>query len=158
MTDPSAREWKLPAQLQVELYHCFFMSRRDHTAHDLASLRIDLFGETAKASSSQVFGRKARGTVDKRGNILATAPFKKRKRKAIEKDTITLESPGELTVVNVNDEALEGRPKTKRRTYYPSILPFLNVSKGTRSPTFRPENGHPTAVSIRSSLLGLLLH
>ena len=125
------------------------MSRRDHTAHDLASLRIDLFGETAKASSSQVFGRRARGTVDKRGNVLATAPFKKRKRKTIENDNITQQRPGEPT----DDEELgSGPPKKRRRAYYPSILPFLDISEGTSPPICHLENGQPTAVSINSSL------
>lgn len=137
-------------QLQVDLYHLhFLMSRRDHTAHDLASLRIDLFGETAKASPSQVFGRKARGIVDKRGNVLATAPFKKRKRKTIENDNVTQERLGEPTGSNVNDEALgAGHAKKRRRTYYPSILPFLDISEGAGNPICRPENGQPTAVSI----------
>src|SRR5258708_38079493 len=94
------------------------MSRRDHTAHDLASLRIDLFGETAKPPFADVFGRKAKGTVDKRGNVLATAPFKKRKRKTTEKNISTQEKRDV-------DESIG--PRKKRRTYYPSVLPYLNI-------------------------------
>lgn len=126
------------------------MSRRLHTAHDLASLRIDLFGETAKSSSSQVFGRKARGTVDKRGNVLATAPFRRGKRKAIERDSTTQGSPGEPTTSTVNEETLEsGRPRKRRPIYYPSILPFLDISESTDTPISRLGNGQPTAVSNR---------
>ena len=126
------------------------MSRRDHTAHDLASLRINLFGETAKSSFSQVFGHKARGTVDKRGNVLATAPFRRGKRKALEKDNTTQGSPGEPTISTVDDETLESsRPMKRRRTYYPSILPFLDTSESTDTPISRLGNGQPTAVSNR---------
>ena len=125
------------------------MSRRDHTAHDLASLRIDLFGETAKASLTRVFGRKARGTVDKRGNVLATAPFKKRKRKTIENEDVTREGPEEFTILDVNDKEFEfRRPRKKKRTYYPGILPYLDISEGASNPIRCLENGQPIAVSI----------
>ena len=123
------------------------MSRRHHTAHDLASLRIDLYGETAK-SPTQVFGRKARGIVDKGGNVLATAPFKKRKRQAIERENSAREGPGEPTLpgVDIHDEALKsGRLRKKKRTYYPGILPYLEISESTR-------NEQPTAVSTHLPL------
>jgi hypothetical protein len=129
------------------------MSRRDHTAHDLASLRIDLFGETVKAPFARVSGRKARGTVDSRGNVLAAAPFKKRKRKTIEKEISTQEEFGEHIALDVDDEALESsRPKKKRRIYYPDILPYLDISEGLNDPTCRPENEQPSAVSIQLPL------
>ena len=125
------------------------MARRDHTAHDLASLRIDLFGETAKASSTPVFGRKARGTVDRRGNVLATAPFMKRKRKAVEMGDITQAGPGGPTISDVKDRTLDsGRPKKKKRRYYPGVLPFLDVAGDAGNTDCPLENGQPTAVSI----------
>ena len=128
------------------------MARRDHTAHDLASLRIDLFGETAKASSTLVFGRKPRGTVDKRGNVLATAPFMKRKRKMVEMGNSTQGEPGP-TISDIKDEALDsGRPRKKKRTYYPAVLPFLDIAGGAGNTVHHPENGQPTAVSVHLPL------
>ena len=124
------------------------MARRDHTAHDLASLRIDLFGETAKASSTPIFGRKPRGTVDKRGNVLATTPFMKGKRKAVEMGDITQGGPGEPTVSDVKDGALDsGRPRKKKRRYYPGVLPFLDIAGGAGNTVYHLEDGQPTAVS-----------
>ena len=125
------------------------MSRRDHTAHDLASLRIDLFGETAKASSAPVFGRKPRGNIDKRGNVLATAPFIKRKRKMIEMGNSAHGSPEGPTVLDIKDGVLaSGRPRKKKRTYYPGVLPFLDIAGGAGNTVHHPENGQPTAVSV----------
>ena len=129
------------------------MSRRDHTAHDLASLRIDLFGETAKTSSTPVFGRKARGTVDKRGNVLATTPFRKRKRKTVEVEIFAQGEPREPAVLHTNDEALDsGPPRKKKRTYYPGILPYLDISEGAGNASFHLKNEQPTAVSIHLPL------
>lgn len=125
------------------------MARRDHTAHDLASLRIDLFGETAKTSSTPVFGRKPRGTVDNRGNVLATAPFLKGKRKAVDMGDITQGGPGEPTMSDIKDAALDsGRPRKKKRRYYPGVLPFLDISGATSNAVYHLDNGQPTAVSI----------
>jgi hypothetical protein len=126
------------------------MSRRHHTAHDLASLRIDLFGETAKAHSSQIFGRKARGTVDRRGNVSATIPFKQRKRKRTDNQKIREEGLGEAIPLDGDDEAFSGGPRKKKRTYYPGILPFLDISEDAGNRIRRLENGQPTAVSIYS--------
>jgi hypothetical protein len=136
------------------------MSRRDHSAHDLASLRIDLFGETAKTSSTPVFGRKARGTVDKRGNVLATAPFLKRKRHTVEVGSLIQGGSGEPTVPDIKDGALEsGRPKKKKRTYYPGVLPYLDISEGAGNAVYHPENEQPTAVSIHLPLrLSIFIH
>lgn len=129
------------------------MSRRDHSAHDLASLRIDLFGETVKASSMPIFGRRARGTVDKRGNVLATAPFLKRKRNTVEMDNFIKGEPGEPTISDMKDEALEPRrPRKKKRTYYPGVLPYLDISEGTGHTIYHLENGQPTAVSAHFPL------
>ena len=129
------------------------MSRRDHTAYDLANLRIDLFGETAKASSTPVFGRKGRGTFDKRGNTLATTPFMKRKRKTVEMESFAQGEPREPAVLNTIDEALDSRPpKKKRCTYYPGILPYLDISEGPGNTIFHLKNEQSTAVSIHLPL------
>lgn len=130
------------------------MSRRDHTAHDLASLRIDLFGETSKSSSTLVFGRKPRGTIDKRGNVLATAPFMKRKRKMVEMGNSTQVGPGGPTVSDIKDGALDsGRPRKKKRTYYPGVLPFLDIAGGAGNTVHHPVNGQPNAVSVHLPFL-----
>jgi hypothetical protein len=81
------------------------MSRRHHTAHDLASLRIDLYGETAKAPSTQIFGRKARGTVDKRVNVSATIPFEQKKRNRADNETIREEEAN----IGAWDSSLSGQ-------------------------------------------------
>jgi len=131
------------------------MSRRNHSAHDLASLRIDLFGETAKTSSTPVLGRKARRrrTVDKRGNVLATAPFLKRKRNTVEMGNLIQGEPEEPPASDVKDGSLESGPaRKKRHTYYPGVLPYLDISRSASGAVYHLENEQPTAVSIHLSL------
>src|SRR5258706_6801548 len=125
------------------------MSRRDYTAHDLASLRIDLFGETVKTSSTPVFGRKPRGTVDKRGNVLATAPFMKRKSKVVEMEDIIEGEPGEPTVPDDKMAHLVLAVEEEKRRYYPGVLPFLDTEGGAGNAVYHIEDGQPIAVSNR---------
>jgi hypothetical protein len=68
-------------------------------------------------------------------------------------ENFTQGEPGEPTASDINDGALEsGRPRKKRRTYYPGILPYLDISGGAGNTIHHLENGQPTAVSIHFPL------
>ena len=80
---------------------------------------------------------------------MATAPFLKRKRNTVEMGNLIQGKPEEPTVSDIKDGSLEPGPaRKKRHTYYPGVLPYLDISGSAGGAVYHLENEQPTAVSI----------